>query len=629
MTALTVLLVGDDLTTETALADALGEERFGVLTASDGETALRLLGQRPVAVVLAEETLPDMDGLTLWHEIARRSLDTRVILVSDHPIAEAVRAALVAGIYEHVAWPTDDVSGLVALIHRAAHEFTLLQRNRVLMQQLQAEIARDDAGPSGAAIEGQQLLELDVLRALSSELSTLHDVAHILHVADRHLPRLFDYALLLVLVKDLEETQVFLFPRGHPDSAFVEAGVENLLTLHSMFTGQPHTRDEVQIQRVDETAPASTFSHFAAAGSELRSHITFPLVAGGETIGSLSLASPVAGAFSASDVQVFSLITYQLASAIYNAQLFRRTQEMAITDALTGLYNRRHFEEVLDHEYLRAQRYGHPLSLAIIDLDHFKRINDTLGHLAGDMVLQQISRLLRESVRHVDVVSRYGGEEFTLLLPNTSLEEAAVLAERLRLTVQGRTFVTSQHRVNITISSGVATLGEDVPTKEMLIQHADEALLLAKSQGRNRVCLHVPHGGVVEARQMGLRERRRFPRARVRLPIRYVPLSEEEARALLGVSRDVSIEGIAFSGEEPLPPGNFALLDLTLPAAEAEEEVRALAQVVWARETEGAEQAVMGARLIPLSSEARQRIAELVDQTGVEESREKGKGIKE
>lgn len=245
----------------------------------------------------------------------------------------------------------------------------------------------------------------------------------------------------------------------------------------------------------------------------------------------------------------------------------------------------------------------------------FKRINDTLGHPSGDLVLQQLGNLLRQETREVDVIARYGGEEFVLLLPETDLAQSAVFAERLRLSVQGHSFVTSQHKVNLTISVGVASLDEeDVRTKEILVHRADEVLLVAKNQGRNRVCLYSPCRGIVNIDKQGTKEHRRFPRLPLRLPVRYVPISEDEMATLFGTSRNLSVEGIAFEAKEALPHGSFVLLDLTLPSENKEERVRTLARVVWSRDgqSEG-EQPVMGVRLMPLSLESRSQIAKVVE----------------
>lgn len=162
-------------------------------------------------------------------------------------------------------------------------------------------------------------------------------------------------------------------------------------------------------------------------------------------------------------------------------------EELATTDALTGLSNRRRLFEHLDEEILRSRRYGTPLSVLLIDLDHFKRVNDTWGHSVGDQVLRNAARALSEASRDTDLAVRYGGEEFVLLLPETALEGALTLAETLRARLQDTpTDLPAGRRIEITISLGVATLrnGENA---EELMSRADAALYAAKHKGRNRV----------------------------------------------------------------------------------------------------------------------------------------------
>jgi diguanylate cyclase (GGDEF)-like protein len=364
--------------------------------------------------------------------------------------------------------------------------------------QVQPASRQTEAPSPPAQAEKRRMLELNVLRDISTELSTSLDVPRILHAVSGHLPKLFDYALLAILVEEEPKPEVFLYPQSRPEAALVDAGLDNLLALYSLLGDQPCGRADVEAHVFDEAAQ-SQGSRFSDAGSEIRSHVAFPLVASGETFGYISLYSLVDEAFQPADLSVFSLLTHQIAAAVRNAQLFQRVQEMAVTDFLTGLYNRRHLEQLLDREYSRAIRYGHPLSVIIMDVDHLKEVNDTLGHPAGDLVLQQVSSLLCQSVRQADVVTRYGGDEFALLLPETSLEQAMILAERLRVAVQQQVPVTLQHGLNLTISLGLATLEENgACSKETLVRRADDALLYAKSRGRNRVCLYSPRGGMVE-----------------------------------------------------------------------------------------------------------------------------------
>ncbi|HOM80422.1 MAG TPA: diguanylate cyclase [Armatimonadota bacterium] len=166
----------------------------------------------------------------------------------------------------------------------------------------------------------------------------------------------------------------------------------------------------------------------------------------------------------------------------------RLLAELATHDELTRLHNRRYLEQRLSEEVPRAKRYRLPLSCLMLDLDHFKRINDTYGHPAGDAVLRQVADILRTSVRSVDVVGRYGGEEFLIILPQTGAEGARVLAERIRQRVEQELFDIGGQTIHCTTSIGVAAASDgDVPDAGHLIAEADRALYHAKVTGRNRV----------------------------------------------------------------------------------------------------------------------------------------------
>jgi two-component system, cell cycle response regulator len=171
-----------------------------------------------------------------------------------------------------------------------------------------------------------------------------------------------------------------------------------------------------------------------------------------------------------------------------NSRLFERVQNLAIRDSLTGLFNHRHTIELLAREVERAGRYAVGVSALMIDIDHFKTINDQHGHLAGDAVLREVARLLRDALRTVDSVGRYGGEEFLVLLPHTPPDEALRTAERLRRSVEEHAFRAGKRELRVTISVGVATWTQgDVPAPEALIREADQALYRAKGRGRNQV----------------------------------------------------------------------------------------------------------------------------------------------
>jgi diguanylate cyclase (GGDEF)-like protein len=162
-------------------------------------------------------------------------------------------------------------------------------------------------------------------------------------------------------------------------------------------------------------------------------------------------------------------------------------QRLAITDPLTGLYNRRHFFELGEREIQGARRYKRSLSAIMMDIDHFKLVNDTYGHRIGDQVLQEIAERCRRAVRMVDVVGRYGGEEFAIILPETDLAAACRVADRLRESISGQTIATEAGPVVVTTSLGVSTLRNGTTKLDNLLDGADQALYVAKRSGRNRV----------------------------------------------------------------------------------------------------------------------------------------------
>jgi len=193
----------------------------------------------------------------------------------------------------------------------------------------------------------------------------------------------------------------------------------------------------------------------------------------------------------ASDKALLRIIANALEKASLKREMHRaqkKLAEMSMRDELTGLFNRRYFAEALDREISGAERYGHGLALCIIDLDHFKIVNDTRGHLCGDRVLKQFGRLLAKSIRKYDVACRYGGEEFAIILPDTSLERAVALCERFRERVKAFEFTWEDQNLHITASIGVTARHPEGGTGgEKLLELADKALYQAKRQGRDRV----------------------------------------------------------------------------------------------------------------------------------------------
>jgi diguanylate cyclase (GGDEF)-like protein len=181
---------------------------------------------------------------------------------------------------------------------------------------------------------------------------------------------------------------------------------------------------------------------------------------------------------------IFKFLTGTDVESQYHEEIYR----MTIIDGLTQVHNKRHLYESLEREILRARRHARELSFLMFDLDHFKKINDVHGHLAGDFVLKELARVVQGRIRRDEIFARYGGEEFAIVLPETDLAGATALADSIREKIQEHSFVFQNDQIWVTVSIGVATLEESDKTSTDLIKRADERLFEAKRAGRNRVC---------------------------------------------------------------------------------------------------------------------------------------------
>jgi diguanylate cyclase (GGDEF)-like protein len=189
------------------------------------------------------------------------------------------------------------------------------------------------------------------------------------------------------------------------------------------------------------------------------------------------------------DMPTMSLFASQLAAALQNANLLTEVGRLAITDELTGIYNRRYFFEMAEKKYARALKNKSPLSVLLVDIDHFKKFNDTYGHGVGDQVLRAAAQMMASALRESDIIGRYGGEEFSIILPDANNSAAVYVAERLLTKVSDVPIDTEAGKLSIQISIGIAGLSKETPTLHSLISLADQAMYIAKSAGRNRLAV--------------------------------------------------------------------------------------------------------------------------------------------
>jgi diguanylate cyclase (GGDEF)-like protein len=224
------------------------------------------------------------------------------------------------------------------------------------------------------------------------------------------------------------------------------------------------------------------------------SMICVPLMIKRHLIGTISLTTHKDDhIFTTGELEVAALLSAHVSLALENNRLY----ELSVLDGLTNIYNRRYLEQRLAKEMAYSRRFQKPLTVLLVDIDFFKRLNDTYGHQAGDHALREVSEILTKGLREYDVVARYGGEEFAIILPSTPRERGAIIAERLRESVEAAEIVTRGHHIKLTVSVGLSSHPEDATEAKELVHLADKALYQAKHRGRNQV-VHAGDWGVPE-----------------------------------------------------------------------------------------------------------------------------------
>ena len=325
--------------------------------------------------------------------------------------------------------------------------------------------------------------QLAFLNQLLTRASQTLDPAVILANCSEDFAMLLDVGNVLGVfwAENEGQTEAELFLPGTLPHAQQAEWINHLLSVAARLGRQEVRGYQVSALELKDCKPGNP--------PELEELITLPLTLGSEPFGALVICSQDASKLGQDRLRILSSAANHLALAMRNGLEFRKTKARADHDGLTRISNRHHFDIRLREEMKRHQRHQDELSLMMIDLDYFKSINDTYGHQAGDMVLQEVGKILNNTLRESDFPARYGGEEFVVILPQTREDQAWILAERLRSQI-GQTFFRSQKkRFRVTASIGIAGIKPCALTPpETLLRNADTALYQAKTNGRNMVC---------------------------------------------------------------------------------------------------------------------------------------------
>ena len=324
--------------------------------------------------------------------------------------------------------------------------------------------------------EQRKAAQLEAINLIARQTTAVLEIDELLGKVCTFLLQAFPVDHVAVLLLE-DDNLVFRAHRGSLTPTFKLGSVlphGSGLCREALRSGQPIVENDV-----------SASSQYMAGFVETRSELCIPLLSFGQMVGVLCLESAKLKAFDSGDVPPLESVADICANAIQNAHYFERVRHMAYVDGLTGVFNRRYFEIRIEEEIERANRYSGAVSLIMIDIDHFKRLNDEFGHLMGDDVLRQISTIFTQNLRKIDIACRYGGEEFAIIVPETTGEDAFSVAEKLRKAIQNNVFPGVPRPV--TIAAGVATCPANGGSRDDLVKAADEALYAAKQAGRNTV----------------------------------------------------------------------------------------------------------------------------------------------
>ncbi len=440
------------------------------------EQALAAFSECRHHLYLVDYRLGKRNGLDLLHEASARGCQAPIIILTGQGNYEIDLAAMQSGAADYL------VKGQLTL--------PLLERSiryAIERKQVQKDLER---------LVQERTHDLALLRRQANELSALHKattsllstldmntlVSQILDAAQEAIPAAERSWLHLVdphdnRVNPLDETGL-----GNARIRSLDLPVGGQSSLASLHEGHPLLVEDVQGE------PAlQGFLENDLSPNTVRSAVIVPLILGQAIFGALTLCASKPAAFSETDLDLLTSFAATATAAMQNALLYAEVQYLATTDALTGQLNRRALFELGQREFDRSQRFGHPLAAMMFDVDHFKQINDSYGHATGDQVLVAVVERTCQVIRRVDILGRYGGDEFAILLPEADQPVARKIAQRVRISVSESPVITDVGPVSVSTSIGIAQANQDTANLDILLNRADQALLQSKQAGRNRI----------------------------------------------------------------------------------------------------------------------------------------------
>lgn len=448
-----ILIVDDSRLSRTFCTDILTAEGFEAETASSGIEALELLKARDFDLVILDLILPDISGQEVLHRSKQIKSSTDFIVVTGHASLDSAIECLKSGASDYLTKPLNPEEFKI-IVTRSIEQKRLFEENSGLKRLIR-------------------------LYELSTVISTCLDNERFYDVVLDSILQIINGKIGISISYDKEPIGWQLKAFRAPDEETAKYLTDALISyVKEMGLSGKHGVINLELKAL------------GLSSSEIGPLLLVPVSQNNSISGYLAIFGGLDGSYNHTDIENASFISEQAALSLENIRLYNQARELTYIDDLTRLHNIRYMDIAMENEIKRAKRFKSQLSFLFIDIDYFKNINDSYGHQIGSKVLIELGQILREMVREIDTVARYGGDEFTILLVETNAAGAIVIANRIRDVVKEHPFLTEEGlSINLTITIGVAAYPEQASSKEELLTAADNAMYKGKNTIRNIVVL--------------------------------------------------------------------------------------------------------------------------------------------
>lgn len=479
-----ILIVEDSQTQRLTLKFKLEKKGYEVLEAENGMEGIRMVYEQCPSLVLSDVIMPTVNGYHLCRLIKRDKLTKHIpvilLTVLDKKIDKFWGLRAGADEFFNKDESDDDLYKKIEY---------LLSKNNIEEPMLQiTDTTQYDFTSKVAEILDESLVKSTLTNEFRDLAEFVNDDALFNRKMFTLLSSVLDYDLLGIFYNESDKKdKILYFAQNEHDIDTDVLKVAKDKVLASIISANiiAHSSMKLDYKIFNNHIGLHNSSDNISSIEEFKSTHIVPLEVEGKLIGAIALFSKNTNTYINKDI--LNIIISELKMVLKIKWLYSETKLLSIIDPLTELYNRRYFQQVLEKEFSRSNRYASPLSMAMIDIDNFKTLNDTYGHQFGDEVLQVISNLFKDSLRKTDYIARYGGEELIAILPETTIAQAIIPLERLRCKIADHIFMQDFKRINVTVSIGIAQNDYNFISTDEFLKETDNALYEAKQKGKNRI----------------------------------------------------------------------------------------------------------------------------------------------